>query len=94
MSTVYGLAIVLTFQLPEGTGRGAEDLRRAAPDGDRMTRLIESRPSAEYFGRFWSGQVERGVAVLFCGRRVHGCGLGSCGSGPSLGGDAPFLSAL
>jgi hypothetical protein len=60
----YRLAIVLTFQLPEGTGRSTEALRRAAPDGDRMTRLIESRPDAEYFGRFWTGQVERGVGVL------------------------------
>ncbi len=60
----YRLAIVLTFQLPEGTGRSSEALRRAAPDGDRMTRLIESRPAAEYFGRFWTGQVERGIAVL------------------------------
>jgi hypothetical protein len=29
-----------------------------------MTRMIESRPSAEYFGRFWTGQVERGMAAL------------------------------
>jgi putative sulfotransferase len=29
-----------------------------------MSRMIESRPSAEYFGRFWTGQVERGMAAL------------------------------
>lgn len=59
----YRLAIVLTYQLPPGTGRSTEALRRAAPDDDRMTRMIESRPSAEYFGRFWTGQVERGMAA-------------------------------
>ena len=60
----YRLAIVLTYQLPAGTGRSTEELRRAAPDDDRMSRMIESRPSAEYFGRFWTGQVERGMAAL------------------------------
>jgi hypothetical protein len=60
----YRLAIVLTYQLPPGTGRTTEELRRAAPDDDRMSRMIESRPSAEYFGRFWTGQVERGMAAL------------------------------
>jgi hypothetical protein len=60
----YRLAVVLVYQLPEGTGRSSEELRQAAPDGDRMGRLIESRPSAEYFGRFWTGQVERGLDVL------------------------------
>jgi hypothetical protein len=60
----YRLAIVLVYQLPEGTGRSSEELRQAAPDGDRMSRLIESRPSAEYFGQFWTAQVERGMDVL------------------------------
>lgn len=60
----YRLAIVLTYQLPPGTGRTTEKLRRAAPDDDRMSQMIESRPSAEYFGRFWTGQVQRGMAAV------------------------------
>ncbi len=59
----YRLAIVLTYQLPPGSGRSSAELRRAAPGGDRMSQMIESRPSAEYFGRFWTGQVERGMAA-------------------------------
>jgi hypothetical protein len=59
----YRLAIVLTYQLPPDTGRSTAELRSVAPSDDRMSQLIESRPSAEYFGRFWTGQVERGMAA-------------------------------
>jgi len=60
----YRLAIMLTYQLPPGTGRSTEALRRAAPDDDRIGQLLEARPSAEYFGRFWTEQVRRGIAAV------------------------------
>jgi putative sulfotransferase len=60
----YRLAIMLTYQLAPGTGRSTEALRRAAPDDDRIGQLLESRPSAEYFGRFWTEQVRRGMAAV------------------------------
>jgi putative sulfotransferase len=60
----YRLAIMLTYQLPPGAGRSTEELRRAAPDDDRIGQMLESRPSAEYFGRFWTEQVRRGMAAV------------------------------
>ena len=60
----FRLAIMLTFQLPPGTGRSTDELRRAAPDDDRIGQLLASRPSAEYFGRFWTEQVRRGMAAV------------------------------
>jgi hypothetical protein len=60
----FRLAIMLTFQLPPGAGRSTEELRRGAPDDDRIGRLLESRPAAEYFGRFWTEQVRRGMAAV------------------------------
>lgn len=60
----FRLAIMLTFQLPPGAGRSTEQLRRGAPDDDRIGQLLESRPSAEYFGRFWTEQVRRGMAAV------------------------------
>jgi hypothetical protein len=60
----FRLAIMLTFQLAPGTGRSTEELRRSAPDDDRIGQLLEARPSAEYFGRFWTEQVRRGMAAV------------------------------
>jgi hypothetical protein len=59
----FRLAIMLTFSLPPGAGRSTEELRRAAPGGDRIGEMLESRPPAEYFGRFWTEQVRRGMAA-------------------------------
>jgi hypothetical protein len=60
----YRLAVMLTYQLPPGTGASLAALRRHAPDDDRMGQLLASRPEAVYFGRFWAGQVQRGMAAL------------------------------
>ena len=60
----FRLAIMLTFQLPPGTGRSTEELRRGAPDDDRIGQMLASRPSAEYFGRFWTEQVRRGMVAV------------------------------
>jgi hypothetical protein len=60
----YRLAIMLTFQLAPGTGRSTAELRRATADDDRIGQLLEARPSAEYFGRFWTEQVRRGMAAV------------------------------
>jgi putative sulfotransferase len=60
----YRLAIMLTYQLPPGAGRSTQELRAAVPDDDRIGRMLEARPPAEYFGRFWSDQVRRGMAAV------------------------------
>jgi hypothetical protein len=60
----FRLAIMLTLQLPPGAGRSTDALRQSAPDDDRIGALLESRPSAEYFGRFWTEQVRRGMAAV------------------------------
>ena len=36
----------------------------SAVEGDELTRLIDSRPDAEYFGRFWNEQLMRGLRAL------------------------------
>ncbi len=60
----YRLAIMLSYQLAPGTGRSTAELRRSAPDDDRIGQMLESRPSAEYFGRFWTEQVRHGMAAV------------------------------
>ena len=57
----FRLAIMLANGLPPGTGRTAAELRAAAPDADRITQLLESRPPPELFGKWWNDQVARGV---------------------------------
>ena len=57
----FRLAIMLAYRLPPGTGR--DDLGEALPDQDEITRLLESRPAAAFFGRWWNEQVARGAAA-------------------------------
>ena len=59
----FRLAIMLANGLPPGTGRSAEELRAAAPAGDRISQLLESRPPADAFGRWWNDQVARGMSA-------------------------------
>jgi hypothetical protein len=59
----FRLAIMLTYQLPAGTGRSLEALRAATPDDD-IAQLLESRPEASWFGRWWTDQVLRGFRSL------------------------------
>ncbi len=57
------LAIMLANRLPAGIGRSAEELRWAAPAGDHIGQLLESRPPPEPFGRWWNDQVSHGLAA-------------------------------
>ena len=59
----FRLAIMLSGGLPAGTGRSAEELRAAAPEDDHIGQLLESRPPADAFGRWWNDQVSRGMAA-------------------------------
>lgn len=58
---VFRLAVMLTYQIPLGETGSNEDLRALASDGDHVSRLIASRPRAEFFGRWWSDQIRLGV---------------------------------
>jgi hypothetical protein len=60
----FRLAIMLTYQLPVGSGRSLEALRAAAPDEGEISQLLESRPEASWFGRWWTDQVLRGFRGL------------------------------
>jgi hypothetical protein len=63
----FRLAIMLVYRLPPGTGRSPEALEafaRAEDETDEIGRLLEARPPAEYFGRFWTDQVLRGFRAL------------------------------
>lgn len=59
----FRLAIMLAYRLPPGTGRSQAELDRFAGEenADEIGQLLESRPPVEYFGRWWSDQVLRGV---------------------------------
>jgi hypothetical protein len=60
----FRLAIMLVHQLPAGTGGSAEALGALGEDADEISRLLASRPPAEYFGRWWTDQVLRGFRAL------------------------------
>lgn len=68
----FRLAIMLAFQIPAGTGRSPEELRRRVAErmgegtdaDDAMSELLASRPPAHYFGRWWTDQVLRGYRAF------------------------------
>jgi hypothetical protein len=64
---VFRLAVMLTYQIPLGDAGSNDILASLAGDADHVSRLIASRPRAEYFGRWWSEQIRVGVEV---GRRL------------------------
>ncbi|MGB2693971.1 MAG: sulfotransferase [Dehalococcoidia bacterium] len=64
----YRLAISLMFQLSTDGEPSIENLRAidqpGAPDrSDRISQLLKSRPPVEYFGRYWSQELENGLPV-------------------------------
>jgi hypothetical protein len=65
----FRLAICLTTQvLDRGVVHSLGELGRIDPGeaedaSDPISRMLESRPDAEHFGRFWTQQVERGMAA-------------------------------
>ncbi len=68
----FRLAIMLAFQIPAGTGRSPEELRRRVAErmgegeagDDAMAELLASRPPAHWFGRWWTDQVLRGFRAF------------------------------
>jgi hypothetical protein len=63
----FRLAISLTFQVLDGRQRSIDELRidpGAAPDAsDTISRMLAGSPDVEYFGRFWTQQLQRGMAA-------------------------------
>ncbi len=65
----YRLPISLIYDAPLADGRSlselpAPDFESAAKPGDTVSRILEARPPAEYFGRYWSDQIMRGQPAL------------------------------
>lgn len=63
----YRLAISLMFQLmPSGAAPSIADLRTLDPGGadDSISQMLASRPPVEYFGRYWSQELESGFRAV------------------------------
>ena len=65
----YRLPISLLYQAPTDDGvpaseLGAIDLDAAPDPQDAISRILASRPPAEYFGRYWTDQIVRGFRAL------------------------------
>lgn len=65
----YRLPISILYQAPTDDGvplaqLGPLDLHAEPTGDDPISRVLASRPSADYFGRYWNDQIERGFAAL------------------------------
>lgn len=65
----YRLPISLLYDAPLDDGSrpselGPIDFFAAPSDGDAISRVLESRPPPEYFGRYWSDQITAGVGGM------------------------------
>jgi hypothetical protein len=65
----FRLAICLTSIRPAQGTRAHQELATLGPTipdagPDPIREMLESRPDAGHFGRFWSGQIERGTPAL------------------------------
>jgi len=65
----YRLPICLLYDSPLDDGTAVSQLGdvdvRVQPSGDDpISRILASRPPAEYFGRYWNDQVVKGMAAL------------------------------
>jgi len=74
----YRLAVSLMHRVESEAGPSLEELATLDPAAaptpdDPVSRLLRARPSAEPFGRYWSDQMERGLAALrqLPAERVH-----------------------
>jgi hypothetical protein len=61
----YRLAVSLLFQLPP-EGMSLDELGKLDPQGpphpdDLVSRILASEPPVEYFGRYWTQEVENGA---------------------------------
>jgi hypothetical protein len=62
----YRVPISLLYRAPVEDGRqatdfGAIDFAAEPLPGDPISRILEARPPAEFFGRYWSDQLVRGL---------------------------------
>ena len=62
----FRLAIMLANRLEPDPGLAGGTAGAASAPEDRISRLLESRPRAELFGKWWNDQVARGVARPRC----------------------------
>ena len=65
----YRLPICFLYDAPVDSGRrvselGPIDLRAAPRPDDPISQILASRPPAALFGRYWSDQIERGLAAV------------------------------
>ena len=63
----YRLAISLMFQLiPTGAAPSIAQLRTLDPGGadNSISQMLASRPPVEYFGRYWSQELEHGLRAV------------------------------
>ena len=65
----YRLPISVIYDVPTRDGRrvselGPLDLHAEPTTDDAVTRILASRPPAEYFGRYWTDQLVRGLSAL------------------------------
>lgn len=64
----YRLPICLLYDAPVASGRrvselGPIDLQAAPRPDDPISQILESRPPAALFGRYWCDQIARGMAA-------------------------------
>jgi hypothetical protein len=59
----YRLAISLLYQLSNDGSPSIDELRSLdrPEDDDKISKLLEAEPPAEYFGRYWSQELENGM---------------------------------
>lgn len=65
----YRLAISFLFELRAEQDPSIDDLRtletgRSADAGDPISRMLDSRPPVEYFGRYWTQELEHGFRAV------------------------------
>jgi len=65
----YRLPISILYGAPLDSGEnladlGPLDLHAAPSDEDPISRILASRPPADYFGRYWNDQIVRGADAL------------------------------
>jgi len=60
----FRLAVGMTARVREQGARSLEALgEMSGREGDRIDRILAASPDVALFGRFWSGQIERGLAA-------------------------------
>ena len=61
---VFRIGAMLTYDIPIGETGSTEELAELSDDGDRVSKLLASRPAPHYFGRWWTSQLLTGFGSL------------------------------